>query len=138
MQKLFWILGIVAAGIAGTWYWYNHSGTAVTYRTASVERGDIRVGINASGTLQPEEVVDVGSQVAGMIISLGADPRDKNRSIDYGSPVEEGTILARIEDSVYMSQVNSAKGLYLQAQGLVASAEAQVTWPVRSFVELSE
>ncbi|MFT3882209.1 MAG: efflux RND transporter periplasmic adaptor subunit [Gemmatales bacterium] len=126
MQKLLLLIGVLALGGTGYWYWQRGNGPTVSYRTATVEKGDLRVGINSTGTLEPEEVVDVGAQVAGQIITLGKDPREKNRIIDYGSPVEEGTILAKIEDSIYLSQVNSAKALYEQALGQVTSAEAQV------------
>lgn len=126
MQKLIWVGVVLIAAGAGAWYFLNHSGPTISYRTAKVERGDLRVGINTTGTLQAEEVVDVGAQVAGMIVSLGTDLRDPNRMIDYCSPVEVGTILARIEDSVYVSQVNSAKAMHDQALGQLASAEAQV------------
>ena len=70
-------------------------------RTAEVVRGDLEFTIDATGTVEPEEVVDVGAQVAGKIESLGTDPRHPERTIDYGSPVEVGTVLARIDDSLY-------------------------------------
>ena len=57
-------------------------------RTVAVERGDLQFTIDATGTVQAEEVVDVGAQVAGKIQSLGVDPRDAKRTIDYGSPVK--------------------------------------------------
>ncbi len=63
--------------------------------------------INASGTLEPMEVVDVGAQVAGRIKSSGSDVEGK--PVDYGSVVEEGAVLARIDDSVYAADLAVAK-----------------------------
>ena len=42
---------------------------------STIRRGDLRSTINATGTIEPEEVVDVGAQVAGLIQSFGVDPR---------------------------------------------------------------
>jgi HlyD family secretion protein len=78
----------------------------MVYQTASVVRGDLLVTISATGTIEPEEVVDVGAQVAGQILSFGNDAN--GHSIDYGSQVAEGTVLARIDASIYKSAVESA------------------------------
>jgi len=43
----------------------------------------VAASISASGTIEPEEVVDVGAQVAGLIKSFGTDVQGK--TIDYGS-----------------------------------------------------
>ena len=64
--------------------------------------GDLLVTISATGTVEPEEVVDVGAQVAGQILSFGKDANGK--TVDYGSPVEAGTILAKIDDSLYSAE----------------------------------
>ena len=91
-----------------------------------VERGDLEFTIDATGTVEPEEVVDVGAQVAGKIESLGTDPRHPTRTIDYGSPVEVGTVLARIDDSLYQSEVEQAQAQVESAQALTESTAAQV------------
>src|SRR5262245_66513501 len=102
------VVGLTGAGL-GAWYYRNNGNPQVTFRTVAVERGDLLTTINATGTVEPEEVVDVGAQVAGQIKNFGRDPRDSSRAIDYGSPVEEGTVLAQIDDALYLSQVNQAK-----------------------------
>src|SRR5262249_50082131 len=53
-----------------------------------------------------EEVVDVGAQVAGKIEVFGEDAA-RGGPIDYGSEVEEGTVLAHIDDSLYKADVRS-------------------------------
>src|SRR5262245_60746017 len=95
------VLGIAIAGAAGFWYTNGSSGNGVTYRTAPVKRADLAATISATGTLEPEEVVDVGAQVAGMIKKFGKDPRDPKKDIDYGAPVEPNTPLAEIDESLY-------------------------------------
>lgn len=53
--------------------------------------------------VQPEEVIDVGAQVAGQIKEFGVDGDGKG--IDFGLRVAAGSVLALIDDSVYTAQV---------------------------------
>ena len=70
-------------------------------RLAAVTRGDVGAVVSATGTVEPETMVDVGPEVSGTIRKLGPDPRGKTdplyrgKSIDFGSPVEAGDVLAR-------------------------------------------
>ena len=91
----------------GVWQWRAHAAHKPAFREAPVKRGDLYVTITATGTLEPEEVVDVGAQVAGQILFFGKDKSGK--PIDYGSVVEEGTVLAKIDDSLYTADVDLAK-----------------------------
>ena len=94
------------------------------YRTAAVMRGDLVVTVGAIGTVEPEELVDVCAEVDGKIVNLGADPRSEGKSIDYGSLVEEGTVLAQIEPSVYAAQVEHAEAGYTRAKAELAQTKA--------------
>src|SRR3954468_21394398 len=99
------ILGAVGGGI----WWYMHRGQAseVSYRTVPVKRGELLATISATGTLEPEEVVDVGAQVAGQILQFGDDVHRQGKTIDYNSELEQGQVLARIDDALYKSDVAS-------------------------------
>ena len=70
------VLAVILLGGFGVGaYWYTHrpAASAEEFRTAPVARGDIVATISATGTVEPEEVVDVGAQVAGQIVSFGTD-----------------------------------------------------------------
>jgi HlyD family secretion protein len=97
---------LVVAALVVAWKWRAGNGHEVAYATALVKREDIVATISATGTVEPVEVVDVGAQVAGLIQSFGKDT--KGGPIDYGSMVEEGSILARIDDSVYAADLDLA------------------------------
>jgi HlyD family secretion protein len=90
-----------------------------------VRRGDLVATISATGTVEPEEVINVGAQVAGQILAFGKDP--KGKTIDYGSEVEEGTVLARIDDSLYQADVDQANAALDQANAQVARAKADLS-----------
>jgi len=102
------------------------------FRTAAVTRGDLVVTVSATGTLEPEEVVDVGAQVAGRIERFGPDPRGqtdpryKDKPIDYCSPVEEGSVLAQIDPTVYAAQVEAARAGCRRVEAELAQAKAKV------------
>src|SRR5690348_12284197 len=69
------VVGVLAALVVGGYVLYKRRSTApaMTLRTAAVERGDLLVTIGATGTVEPEEVIDVGAQVAGQINYFGKD-----------------------------------------------------------------
>ena len=89
-------------------------------QTAEVKRGDVFASISATGTVEPEEVVDIGAQVTGQILSFGNDTNGK--VIDYGSQVEQGMLLARIDDSLYAINKKQTEAQLQQAQSSVLSA----------------
>jgi HlyD family secretion protein len=94
--------------------------------TIPVQRGDLVATVTATGTIEPEEVVDVGAQVVGIIQEFGRDPRDGSRPVDFGTPVEEGTVLARIDDSIYRARLEKAAAQVEQANAGAAQAEADL------------
>jgi HlyD family secretion protein len=116
------VLGTAAAG-AG-WYLIPRSEGAISYRTARVTRGDLVLTISATGTVEPEEVIDVGAQVAGQILSFGQDADD--RIVDYGSKVTEGTVLAKIDESVYAAEAAQAEAQVQSGKADLQRAEADL------------
>src|SRR5690349_18602415 len=76
------------------------------FRTEKVTRGDLQINVRATGTVEPEETVDIGAQVVGRIKELGKDPRgisnDKPektfaaKPVDYETPPKDskGTVAA--------------------------------------------
>ncbi|MGC4034001.1 MAG: efflux RND transporter periplasmic adaptor subunit [Tepidisphaeraceae bacterium] len=126
---LTWIKRIVVVvvllalvGGAGMWIWGGEKSAAVQFRTSKVDRGDVIAAISATGTVEPDEVIDVGSQVTGQIAAFGVDT--KGKTIDYISQVKQGELVAKIDDTTYVAALNEAKAQLLQATAGVARAEA--------------
>ena len=126
MKKLLMLLGVLwGGGACGFWYWTDQRGQSVSYRTVTIKRGDLRSTINATGTLEPEEVVDVGAQVAGLIESFGTDPKDSTKVVTYGTHVEEGTVLARLDSALFKARVDQARGRVAKAKADIEQARAK-------------
>jgi HlyD family secretion protein len=81
---------------------------ATSLRMATIHRGDLLSTISATGTVEPEEVIDVGAQVAGLITQFGSDPHHPGKLVDYGAEVEQGTILAKIDPTPYEAALEQA------------------------------
>ena len=122
------LLLVVAGGAAAGYYAWNARGSELrpTYRHAEIKRGDLVMNITATGTVEPEEVIDVGAQVAGRIEKLGQDPRRPGKTIDYGSEVEQGTVLAQIDDAVYRAHVAQENANLQRAEADLLQLEAKL------------
>ncbi|MDN5781315.1 MAG: efflux RND transporter periplasmic adaptor subunit [Luteimonas sp.] len=117
-------VAVVVVAVLAAWYWKSHQAAANegAWRTTTVERGDIRVAISATGTLSAITTVTVGSQVSGQVTDV---------LVDFNDKVAKGQVIARIDPSTYEAQINqgnaqvaSAQASLRQAQATLANAEA--------------
>jgi HlyD family secretion protein len=118
------VLGAVVVLGAGYWWWQARHSVKLSFSTAAVKRGDVVASIGATGTLEPLEVVDVGAQVAGRISEFGKDKDGK--TVDYGSVMAQGALLAKIDDSVYAADLSVAKAGKLSAQATLEQMKAKL------------
>ncbi|MBF0480863.1 MAG: efflux RND transporter periplasmic adaptor subunit [Desulfovibrionaceae bacterium] len=116
--------GALLAALACPWWFRAGAGHGPAFVTAQVKRGDLEAFISATGTIEPEEVVDIGAQVAGVISAFGKDAN--GRSIDYGSAVDKDMVLVRIDDALYAAAVATGEAQVQQAKANKAGADANV------------
>ncbi len=74
--------------------------------TEAIRKGNIESLVVTTGTLNPVTTVDVGSQVSGKIENIYAD---------FNSVVKEGQVIARIEQSAFLTRVQQNKANFLIA-----------------------
>ncbi|HEX7763614.1 MAG TPA: efflux RND transporter periplasmic adaptor subunit [Cellvibrio sp.] len=105
--------------LIGLWrsVWATDS-DAVIYTTEAVVRGDIENLVTATGTLQPQDYVDVGAQVSGQLEKL---------HVDIGSEVKAGDLLAEIDATVYAARVDATRASLRTQQAQLLDREAQLT-----------
>jgi HlyD family secretion protein len=87
------------------------------YFTAKAEQGDIHDVVEATGTINAVNTVQVGSQVSGTISKLYTD---------FNSRVKRGEVLAQLDPSLFAGAVLQAKADLANAQANSASAEANL------------
>ena len=103
------VLAIVFTAVA------VRSRTSAQYVTEPVIRQDLVQSITASGTVNPQNTVSVGTQTSGTISQL---------YVDFNSKVKAGQVLARIDPSTVQAQLAQAEGSLAQAQAQAAAAGA--------------
>ena len=118
------VLALLAWGGMKLYRHYNNPEQALAFKTEKVARGNLRSTISASGTIEPEELINVGAQVNGKIMKFGTDADGK--PVDYGSRIKAGSVLAHIDDVLYEAEVRQAKASKLQAEAAIKSAEANI------------
>ena len=104
-------LAAIAALLTGTLAARAH--TRASYQTATVTRADLTQSVTASGTVNPQNTINVGTQDSGTVSAI---------YVDYNSPVRKGEVLARLDTSQFQAQLAQAQATLAQAQ---AQAGAQ-------------
>ncbi len=119
---------IVIAVLGGAWFaweqWKGNEPLQVDYQTEPLTRGDMMITIDATGVTEPDELVDVGAQVSGIIMEFGKDLNGK--VVDYSSPVKAGQMLAEIDKLPVQLDVQKAEASKAQAQAGIARARADI------------
>lgn len=117
LRKL--VIAVVVLALLGLgWYvWGKQKAAAAEggYRTETVQRGDIRVAISATGTLSAISTVTVGSQVSGQITDV---------LVDFNDSVKKGQVLATIDASTYQAQIEQGSAQIASAQASLRQAQA--------------
>ena len=110
IKRLIPWLAIVLIATAGFLWWRRSqasTATAVVFRTAAVQRGDVTQLVTGSGSLSAITTVEVGSQVSGNISKL---------YVDYNDTVKAGQLIAEIEPSTYQAKLVQAESDLLSTQ----------------------
>jgi macrolide-specific efflux system membrane fusion protein len=82
-----------------------------------VTRGNLEDTVTATGTLQPKDFVDVGTQVSGQL---------KKLLVEIGAVVKKGQLLAEIDPSVYQAKVDGDQAQLLNQKAQLADKQAQL------------
>lgn len=111
MKKIskIWIgIGIIAVLAIATWMFSGgKKELAVTFDTAKVELANIKNSVTATGSVEPVTSVTVGTQVSGIISRL---------YVDYNTVVKKGQIIAELDKTNLISELNTAKANLSSAQ----------------------
>lgn len=107
-KKILWAVGVLV--LIALVIWLLSGGKKeekVTFDTAKVEKKDIHTSITATGTIEPVTSVTVGTQVSGIVSKL---------FVDYNSVVKKGQVIAELDKTNLISELNTAKANLSSAQ----------------------
>ncbi|HVC62983.1 MAG TPA: MdtA/MuxA family multidrug efflux RND transporter periplasmic adaptor subunit [Acetobacteraceae bacterium] len=134
-SRLRWVLGLVivlVAGLAAAWLWSTHhavrtaghggpGGASQTppqpVGAATIGKGDIRIILNALGTVTSLDTVTVVTQINGQLTEVG---------FKEGQIVKKGDFLAQIDPRPYQVALEQARGTLARDKGLLAQAQADL------------
>lgn len=85
------------------------------YITAPVDRADIEQAVSATGTLNPVKLVNVGTQISGVVSTLHADFNDQ---------VSEGQLLAELDQSLLKATLQQSEGTLSSARAKLKQAKS--------------
>lgn len=111
-KKIFFLI-ILSAIIGYSYFALRDQSSKIRYKTHAVDQGDIARTISANGTLTPLELVEVGTQISGLVIQLFADFNDQ---------VETGQILAKLDPALLDAQLRQSEANLKSAQTALSVA----------------
>ena len=108
MKKTIWAV-LIFGGALTTYNYYGHRTIdfVPNVSTVMVTEGDIVDTVGATGTLEAVTTVQVGSQVSGIIQEL---------NVDFNSIVREGDVIARLDPSLFDTQIEQSRANLLRAE----------------------
>jgi len=111
-------LGVIT--LAGTgWFYKRADGSeAPVYRIATIERGNVKPTVSATGTLSAVKTIQVGTQVSGQVAAIYAD---------YNQHVRRGQLLASIDPALQNQAVEEAQAQLERALATLEQAQGDYT-----------
>ena len=107
-KKIWWAVGAVVLIALAVWLLSGgKKEEKVSFETAKIEKQDIHTSITATGTIEPVTSVTVGTQVSGIVAKL---------YVDYNSVVKKGQVIAELDKTNLISELNRAKADLSSAQ----------------------
>lgn len=140
-KKRLWIglgLAVVLIVVVIGYGWHGGTSSQAKFRTLPVMRGELFIGVTATGTVEPVEIIDVGAQIVGSIRSFGPDPDREGKTIDFRSRVKKGAILAQLDDSPHRAEWDKAKANLKLAEAELSHYQAKLRQAKRDMARAEE
>jgi HlyD family secretion protein len=112
-----WLILALALVFAGIRWGTGKDEDKTEYKTETAGQGNLVITVAATGTLQPINQVDVGSELSGIIRTV---------EVDFNDRVEAGQVLARLDTVKLETQVQQYKASLESAQARVQQIRATV------------
>ena len=128
-----WLIGLLAVivSVAGGTRLLQSSNAAEAprYTTEAITRGDLDVRVSATGTLQPTNTVEVGSELSGLVEAVFVDENDS---------VKKSQVLARLDTSKLLDAITKSEALLASAQARLSQTAATIKEATATLERLRE
>lgn len=113
------LLGLLIAAAAIALWWSLGTSSPARYTTAALTQGPITRTVTATGTVNPELTIIVGTYVSGVIQELYCD---------YNTEVKKGQVCAKIDPRPYQTIVDQSKANLAIARAQLEKDKANLTY----------
>jgi HlyD family secretion protein len=118
MKAALWSLALLGVVAVAIYYYRADVGAAPPQLVvAQVSRGAVVAAVDATGTLQTVDTVEVGTQVSGTIATLG---------VDFNDTVKQGQVVATLDQAIFLSQIQQAEAQVFRLRAEHERARVQV------------
>jgi HlyD family secretion protein len=121
-----WLLALVVVLAAGAAWWASTQRARdpqSRFEVAEVTEGDLTIEVTATGTLNPNNQVDVGPEVSGRVAEV---------LVDFNDTVKKGQLLARLDTEMLLLQVKQAQAQAQTARASLRQSEAALADATRN------
>ncbi len=124
MKKFIILLIVIILALGIGHFTFSKGKNTSKYMTEKIQNRTLTTVVDASGTIQPINKVDVGAQVSGKIVEM---------YVDYNSKVEKGQLLAQIDTSLFEASLNQSNANILNAKASLAKAQAKIDYDKKTY-----
>lgn len=123
-KKLIIIISVVVLALIGGCYLLTNkkADNTVNFEKTTVGRANISTSVTATGTVEAVTTVDVGTQVSGIVTNL---------YVDYNSPVKKGQVIAELDRTTLLNDLESQ-------QANLRSAQAELQYQRKNYERYAE
>jgi HlyD family secretion protein len=116
----------LATGAGIYFYFSKNKKNTFSWRTAKIEKGDITVNVTATGSINPDTTVAVGTQVSGIVAKL---------FVDFNSVVKKGQVIALLDTTFLQASKVDAEANMDKARTEIQQAKRELDRNKKLFTE---
>ena len=123
-SRVLWTV-LVAGLIIGIFFFWGNS-SKLSWKTKVSFVGPIDQGVAATGTINPKNTVEVGTQISGIIEGV---------FVDYNDKVEIGTLLAIVDSSIIDANIEQLEANLSAAEAVFKASESKYAREKRLYAQ---
>ena len=97
------VLLLAGVGYGAYRFFFKEKPAIIEIQKEKVEKGDVTTEVTATGSVQPVDEIEVGTQVSGLVSKI---------YVDYNSQVKKGELLAELDKTNLQENVINAQANY--------------------------